>query len=156
MNVILLLNLICTAVMVGVIWIVQLVHYPIFDQIDRDLFPAFAARHQRQISFIVIPLMLTELATSFLLVRSSSTNPAITVAWVGLALVGVAWLSTFLLSVPQHEILSRGFDEKAYRLLVNTNWIRTIAWTARLILLGYVLLEYPALFNTDQATPVEQ
>ena len=55
-------------------------------------------------------------------------------ARLGLVLVVVIWLSTALFQVPQHRRLESGFDEQAHRRLVNTNWIRIIAWTARSIL----------------------
>jgi hypothetical protein len=48
----------------------------------------------------------------------------------------VIWLSTALLQVPRHRALEAGFDPAAHRALVATNWIRTVAWTAR----GFLLL----------------
>lgn len=55
--------------------------------------------------------------------------------WAGLDLIGVIWLSTRLLQVPQHRVLEAGSDPGAHRVLVASNWIRTVAWTARGILL---------------------
>jgi len=49
---------------------------------------------------------------------------------IALALLVVAVVSTVVLQAPQHAILSRGFDERAYRRLLGTQWIRTVAWTA--------------------------
>jgi hypothetical protein len=41
--------------------------------------------------------------------------------------------------VPQHAVLARGFDADAHASLVTTNWVRTVAWSARgLMLLGIV------------------
>jgi hypothetical protein len=48
-----------------------------------------------------------------------------------MALVGVVWLSTMFLQIPQHNILARGFDQAAYEALVSGNWVRTVAWTLR-------------------------
>jgi len=53
------------------------------------------------------------------------------VRWVGLGLLVVVWASTFTIQVPLHARLSTGFDENVWRRLVNTNWVRTIAWTGR-------------------------
>ncbi|HEX2205610.1 MAG TPA: hypothetical protein VHG91_20025 [Longimicrobium sp.] len=47
----------------------------------------------------------------------------------------MVWLSTALLQVPMHGRLERGFDAAAHRRLVATNWVRTVAWTARGVLL---------------------
>jgi hypothetical protein len=50
---------------------------------------------------------------------------------VGLALVIVCWGTTMFLPVPQHEVLSRGFDAHAWARLTSTNSLRTAAWTVR-------------------------
>ncbi len=52
-------------------------------------------------------------------------------AWLGAALAAAAWLLTMFVSVPKHEVLARGFDPRAFELLVTTNWYRTVLWTAR-------------------------
>ena len=49
-------------------------------------------------------------------------------------LVGVYWISTWLLQVPQHNILSHAFDAEAHSLLVATNWLRTGTWSLRSLL----------------------
>jgi hypothetical protein len=46
---------------------------------------------------------------------------------------------TFFISVPFHNRLAQGFDYIAIDGLVRTNWLRTLAWTARLTLLGFML-----------------
>jgi hypothetical protein len=117
-----------TWALVGLIWTVQLVQYPLFAQVGVDAFPAFHTRHTRQITWVVAPLMLTELATAALLVLRGTRGP-----WLlaSLAPLAVVWLSTWLVQVPLHEQLARGFDADAHRRLVATNWIRTAAWTLR-------------------------
>jgi hypothetical protein len=121
--------------MVGVIWFVQLVHYPLFARADRRDFPAFEYEHSRRTSLVVVPLMLGELGSGIWLAINRST----TLGWLGLALLAVVWLSTFLLQVPRHRILTRGFQEQAHRGLVATNWVRTVAWTLRGVLVAFLL-----------------
>jgi hypothetical protein len=58
---------------------------------------------------------------------------------IGLALLAGIWLSTFLLQVPQHNVLLQGFAEEAHRKLVITNWIRTVLWSCRGILVLWML-----------------
>ncbi len=48
----------------GVIWTIQLVHYPGFADVERRRWPSYHRRHSRNIALIVLPLMLTELSTS--------------------------------------------------------------------------------------------
>lgn len=138
---VLLAHLVVTAFLGGVIWIVQVVHYPLFDRVDRARFAAFEAAHQRRISWVVGPAMVLELATAVLwgaLVWSAGEPVAWAVANLGL--VGVTWASTALLSVPAHRALSAGFDVAAHRRLVRTNWIRTIVWTLRTAGLAGIVL----------------
>lgn len=125
-----LINLFSTIFMCGVIWIVQVVHYPLFAKVGDQLFREYHADHNVLISLIVVPAMLLELGSSayFTFHRPDYVSQA--EAWLGLGCVSVAWGATFLLSVPAHNSLAAGFDAQAYSALVQTNWIRTFAWSA--------------------------
>lgn len=125
--------------MTGVIWLIQLVHYPSFSRIDAAKFAEFHQFHTKNISFIVLPLMLTELITAFYLIYQKS--PFQYSLQFGLSLVLIIWLSTFLLQVPAHNALAHGFDDLQYKKLINTNWIRTIAWTLRSFVLIFILFK---------------
>ncbi|HMP73964.1 MAG TPA: hypothetical protein PKE55_11945 [Kiritimatiellia bacterium] len=131
MSLLLGLHLAATFGMFGVIWFVQLIQYPLFDRIPPADFPAYHHTYTRRIALIVIPLMLTELATSLLLLRHDTSIPNL----LGLALIALIWLSTFTLQVPCHQKLSQGYHAPTHRKLVLTNWIRTAAWTTRTFLL---------------------
>ncbi|MFT5355333.1 MAG: hypothetical protein ACI9KE_002552 [Polyangiales bacterium] len=117
-----------TIAMCAVIWFVQLVHYPLFARVGPSAFKQYETEHVRRITWIVAPLMLIELVSSGWLVARDSSPANI----AGLALVGVIWASTLLVQVPLHTRLSEGFDEKNVQRLVRSNWIRTLAWSARL------------------------
>jgi len=129
-----------TFCLVGLIWTVQLVHYPTFHYVDEARFRAFEAFHQRRISCVVLPLMMAEALTSLLLPWLSPDFVSKPLAFLGLAMVALAWLSTFLLQVPLHTALSSGFSADAARRLVTTNWVRTIAWSARGVLVAWLLI----------------
>jgi len=113
-----------TLPLVGVIWTIQVVHYPLFGAVGEPGFIGYHARHSTRISVVVIPLMLVELATTL------GSVVVGTGSWSGLVLVLVVWATTFLISVPLHGRLATGFDPRAHRALVVTNWIRTATWTA--------------------------
>jgi hypothetical protein len=124
-------NLVVTLYLTGLIWTIGVVHYPLFNLADRTTFATFEAAHSARISSIVLLPMLAELALSVAFVFQSNSVAPSWAAWLGLALVIVNWLSTFLLQVPQHGVLSSGFSQSAVETLVATNWIRVAAWTAR-------------------------
>lgn len=128
-----------TLFMVGLIWMVQIVHYPLFDRVERADFPRFEADHQRLTTWVVAPPMLVELLTAlYLLWQRPAEVPAWT-AWLGCALVVLLWLATIFAQVPQHNILAQGFDETAYRSLVGSNWLRTVAWSLRGVLVLWMV-----------------
>ena len=131
----LLLNAFSTFAMTGLIWFVQVVHYPLFRAVGASGYPAYQEQHMRLTTLVAGPLMLLEAATSLWLVVDRPAHVSPSRAWVGLALLAVAWLATAFLSVPCHEALRLGFDRSAHAALVATNWIRTAAWTARSVLL---------------------
>ncbi len=57
-----------------------------------------------------------------------------------LALVLLVWLATFFIAVPFHNRLAAdGYNYVALDGLTRTNWLRTLAWTARAALLGWPL-----------------
>ena len=124
-------NLVVTLYLTGLIWTIGVVHYPLFNMADRTTFATFEAAHSARISSIVLLPMLAELALSVTLAFQPGSVAPGWAAWLGLALVIVIWLSTFLLQVPQHGLLSGGFSQSAFETLVSTNWIRVVAWTAR-------------------------
>lgn len=128
---ILLAHVASTWAMFGLIWFVQIVHYPLFDGVGDNEFPSYEKRHCRLTTWVVAPLMLTELATAIwlCLVRSSGQSSVLT--WLGLGLVVLIWISTAVLQVPAHDNLSEAFSSDQHTRLVATNWLRTVAWSLR-------------------------
>ncbi len=125
-----------TSAMTGLIWFVQVVHYPLMSRVGIDEFIIYERDHMQRTTWIVAPLMLFELITAIAIAlqpmmsaESAWVSPVI--AWTGLALVGVIWASTLFQQVPCHRRLSEGFDVMSWRRLVRTNWVRTAAWSAR-------------------------
>lgn len=125
--------------MTGVIWLIQLVQYPFFAQVGRENFQQYHASHTFWITPVVAPAMILELLTSVFLIIYPPENIDSKLIWIGLILTLTVWLSTLFLQVPMHEKLGQGFDIEAHRFLVNSNWVRTIAWTLRSGLMGYLL-----------------
>jgi hypothetical protein len=117
--------------MVGLIWFVQVVHYPLFASVGSLEFPSYEQRHTALTTWVVAPPMLTEGVTAALLIWLRPTGVPEWSVWSGLALLGVIWLSTAFIQVPCHELLSKRFEPVVHRRLVSTNWLRTAAWSLR-------------------------
>ena len=120
-----------TFFMAGLIWVIQLVHYPLMDRVARDGFPTFERAHQNRIAFLVGPGMLVEAATAVALVPFAPPEVSPFLVWLGAALIAVHVASTALWQMPCHRRLERGFDPVTHRRLVRTNWLRTAVWSAR-------------------------
>lgn len=128
-----------TLAMFGVIWIVQLVHYPLMARVGESSFREYQRQHVRRITWVVGPLMLAEVATALSILIDAPSGWSERAAWTGIGLVTLAWVATALFSVPLHGRLERGFDAATHRRLVATNWIRTCVWTARAVLVATTL-----------------
>lgn len=130
-HLLLLLNGVATWTMVGLIWFVQRVHYPLLATIGPDRARPIALEHQRRTASVVgLPMAVEGLTTLALLVWRPEPIAAGWV-WVNAVFLAVALGSTILLSVPLHARMAESPDESVGRRLVLTNWPRTIAWTAR-------------------------
>ncbi len=128
-----------TLFMTGLIWFVQIVHYPLFAQISAERFAAYQQRNIRSTTAVASGPMLVEAATGVLLLWQ---RPAGLASWelgLGLVLLAAAWGSTWRLQVPRHRRLAAGFDARCHRQLVVTNWIRTVAWSGRAGIILWVL-----------------
>ena len=142
MNVALLLaQTAATLFMTGVIWIVQVVHYPLFARVGVDGFREYEQSHQRRISPVVGLAMPVEAVTAVLLLRFTPTGVDRSLLVVGAILLVLIWLSTALLQVPAHRRLSAGYDDRAASKLVTTNWLRTSLWSARSMVILIVLAQ---------------
>lgn len=127
--------------MAGVIWLVQLVHYPMFAAVTGPGSAGDFHRHQRSIGAVVMPPMLVEGVTAALLALAPPPAVGRPAAVAGLALVGLLWLSTFTVQMPLHARLRRdGHDAATISRLVAGNWVRTIAWTSRAVLAAWMLV----------------
>ncbi len=132
----LLLNFASSLFLCGLIWVIQILHYPFFAHLERENYTKYQQKHMYLISFLVIPVMLMELITSVLLILQPSDFRIEFI--IGITLVLMIWASTFFVQLPIHQKLLQGFDRDLIQKLVSTNWIRTILWTAKSILMLYV------------------
>ena len=134
----LIIHLIATSVMVGVIWVIQLVHYPSFHFIELKQYTTFQKFHMSRISYVVIPAMLTELFTLILIIISMDKVDPIILA--SALLLIVIWLMTAVFFSGVHQKLTLGYDQVVVEKLVKLNWGRTLLWTLRLLLVSIYII----------------
>lgn len=124
---------------VGLVWTIQIVHYPLFRNVGAEGYAAYQTLHMSRITYVVAPVMLAELATAiyFAFVVYDGINP--NYFRFGLALVLLIWISTMFIQSPIHGRLAKAFNDDLANKLVLTNWIRTIFWTLRGALILWII-----------------
>lgn len=127
-------NAFATCFMAGLIWFVQIVHYPLFSAVGEDAFVAYENVHQRRTTWVVAPAMLVELATALLLPRYAAGVGEWWLLVAGAVMAGSLWVITAGVQVPLHRKLQSGWDADVARRLVRSNWSRTVLWTSRGVL----------------------
>ena len=123
----------------GLIWNIQITHYPAFAYVSEARFAEFHRRHSNHITWVVGPVMALELGSAGVLLWQAP-------GWLwgaNLLSVALTWALTFFVSVPIHEALGRGENNaRNLQALVRTNWARTATWTLRSFLLAHLLLTH--------------
>ncbi|NNE65547.1 MAG: hypothetical protein HKN33_03200 [Pyrinomonadaceae bacterium] len=133
---VLMIHLFSTLFLVGLIWTIQIVHYPLFGSIGENEYRSYQRLHTRRIAYLVAPVMLAELISAIYLVIWPFGESGRWPFWMGFVLVIMIWVSTLFLQSPIHGRLSKGLDLRDVKLLTATNWIRTVLWTTR----GFLVL----------------
>ena len=140
MKILLIVSLIISSFNTGLIWLVQLVHYPGFAKIGIDAYKGYQEFHMRGITWIVGPSMFSELALTALGFFYWHHLPFKNLYLIAAFLVLVIWINTVFWAIPAHGTLVQdGQDQALISRLVQLNWWRTISWTLRTILLAYVV-----------------
>lgn len=139
-DVVLIAHVVSTWTMVGVIWFVQVVHYPLLAVVPVESASSVALDHQRRTGWVVAAPMAIEGVTTLMLLAMVPAGVAWFVPWLAGVPLAVALGTTVLVSVPLHERMARDPDDQVGRRLVRTNWVRTVAWSVHGVFAAAMLL----------------
>ena len=131
------IQIVCNSYLVSLVFMTQFITYPTFLHIDKDKFSEYHRKYVNNISFIVAPVMLIELLTLLLIAYFSKDFLIIK----SLILLLVIWLTTFFIMIPSHNRISKSFNKKEINRLINYNWIRTILWSFKLLVIIFLYYE---------------
>ncbi len=123
-------QVVATLVLTGVIWLVQVVHYPLFALVGEQAFTTYESAHSARITALLAGPWAVQGLTTLTLMLASPAGVPVWLVWFGAVLAVVPVVVTLTVSVPAHQVLAEGFDSVAHARLVATNWWRTAAWTA--------------------------
>lgn len=139
-TVILIAQAVASGMMAGIIWFVQVIHYPLFAGVGGESSAGYARDNQRRTARVVLPPMLVEASAAAWIVAWPPPAVGRAAAAAGLAGVGLLWLSTLAVQMPLHGRLARdGHTAATIDRLVASNWPRTLLWTARAVLAAWML-----------------
>lgn len=129
-------NLIVSSILLGLILVIHFVHYKSFNFIDIEKFVEFHKFHTKNISFLVIPLMIIEVVISIIICYFYFSILSL----INLSLVALIWIITFLLQVPSHNKLSTGKSITEIEKLVSGNVFRVYLWFFKAIVSTLIIL----------------
>lgn len=131
MQALLWVHTISTFSMFVLIVLVQVVIYPQFSAVGKTELQDYSRQHMKRISYVVIPIMLIEMASLiYLATQIPISNSYLSISILSLSLI---WGLTFLKIVPIHnQIESRALQDKI-PTLIRLNLYRTLLWTVKMV-----------------------
>lgn len=124
------IHLLATGFMVGLIWTIHVVHYPLFALVPEPYEP-FQAEHMRRITRLLFIPWGVEVFSALGLFLTARSDGERTWSLIGGGLVVLIVAVTGLLAAPAHGRLLERFDQTQHRTLMRVDLIRTLLWTAR-------------------------
>lgn len=122
--------------LVVLIWIVQIIVYPGFSYYKPEDLCKWHGQYTRKITLIVLPLMSIQLSIHLYEIVSSFSFFRLAL----LMMILLAWVNTFLYSVPLHKRIFNNEDiAETCTALTRINWYRTVLWSLVFILGFFVV-----------------
>lgn len=125
--------------MVGLIWTIQSVHYPLFALVGADSLPTYEAAHTRRVAWLLSVPAAVEVLTGAALVWARPPGVSLALVLLAGAILAALWVVTALVQVPLHRRLTGPAPASEIERLVRTNWLRTGGWTLRGVLVAWLL-----------------
>lgn len=120
--------------MVGLIALVQGVHYPLFRLVGAATYAAYQRRHMQSITpWVFVPMGIQAVGAGWLALVGWPGNPWV---WVGAGCAAGVWGLTAAVFVPLHTRLLQQYHDATHRQLVRRNWLRTALWLLHGLSLG--------------------
>ena len=135
-NAIFFTHVISTFMWFGIIWFVQLIHYPLLYQLGHRA----ESEHYRRTMPLAVSLLSVELVTGTLLLWIRPATIPLTPVVIGLALLAAIWISTWSVCVPCHQKLHTRKNIHLYQRLMSANLFRAILWSLRVMIVIWMLM----------------
>lgn len=119
-----------TLFMVGLIWTIHVVHYPLFADVGASSYVDYQAAHVERIGIVLaFPWLLEGLTLLGVLALAVERRDLRIPALIGAIAMATVLVISGLWSAPAHGELADGFDAAVHDRLMTANLVRTLAWT---------------------------
>lgn len=134
-------HLIATWFMVGLIWTIHVVHYPLFAEVGDATYVAFQAAHVERIgALLALPWAVEGITAAAILLGAFTARDRglLPPAAIGAVAMGVVLVISGFWSAPAHGELADGFDADVHARLMAADLVRMLAWTVRGLCAGWI------------------
>ena len=119
-----------TLFMVGLIWTIHVVHYPLFAEVGESTYVAYQAAHVDRVGILLaVPWFLEGLTLLGMLALALERRELRIPVLIGAIAMAVVLVISGFWSAPAHGELADGFDAAVHDRLMTANLVRTLAWT---------------------------
>ena len=134
----LLIHASATLILTGLSWFMQVVHLPLFRRVGDRVFARYMDAELRVSLPLIVGLALTELLTAVSLLLYRPGDLPVWMPLAGLLLLVPAWVGGLMMLAPFAR-LTAGFNGDDWRRLLQLNRVRVLGWTARSVLVVWML-----------------
>ena len=119
-----------TLFMVGLIWTIHVVHYPLFAEVGASNYAEYQSAHVERIGLVLaFPWLLEGLTLLGVMALAVERRDLRVPAFVGAIAMAMVLVISGFWSAPAHGELADGFDAAVHDRLMTANLVRTLAWT---------------------------
>lgn len=119
-----------TLFMVGLIWTIHVVHYPLFAEVGAENYVDYQSAHVERIGIVLaFPWLLEGLTLLGVMALAVERRELRVPALVGAVAMAVVLVISGVWSAPAHGELADGFDAAVHDRLMTANLVRTLAWS---------------------------
>ena len=129
----LIIEIIINSFLVGIILTTQFSTYPLLLKMNTKDFNQYHTFYKKSISYVVGPLMTFELVINIYNFFNIPNN--LNFYYLTSLTLLFIWISTLFIQIPIHNHLNKSFDKHLVKQLISSNWIRTVLWPTKLLLL---------------------
>lgn len=130
-EILLLIHAFMTWMMVGIIFFVQAVYLPLYRR-HCERFSVYDKNDLIHMGYLIGPVHLIESLSAIILAFMWSENHLYRIfAYINVGLMVLIWVVNWLLRMTNRNASGPLFIHKMHRILLTSNWFRTVCWTLR-------------------------